>query len=1072
MAEEHEVTTPDGADETGDTGETVSNFLTRFSLERRVTVLVLFFTTLVVGLIAVLRIPLELIPRGFEGDSVRVDVPWRDAPAREVLDKLTIPLEDELSTVKGLDQIRSRSNDNGAAIFLTFKQGIDMDVAYRETRDRVERARALFPDDVDRVFLSKQDTSGVPVAVIGVAVDPSISDAYNLIQKNVVFPFKRLEGIATANIDGLEEKEILIEADRAMLEAHGLNIYQLSQQLSGDNFSQASGFVREGNKKLLLRSVARYQDVEALENRPIAENLRLADVALVKYEEPERDYSVRVNSKPAFALVLLKEGEANTVDVSRRIKETFDEMQKDPRLSGLEMALLFNQGDLIEESLSSLVSSGRVGILLAMVVLFFFLRRFRMTSIIALSIPLSLVMALIVMFFAGETLNILTLLGLVICIGLLVDNSVVVAENVHRWYHDGASKKDACIQGAGEIALAITMATLTTVIVFLPVSLVEGKAQFFLLRLSIPISVSLLASLVVALVFIPLCTYLTLSEKDLNYGSEAFRTLHLKLNAWLRKLYDWTLEPVNHGYNRILAYVLKHRVDLLIVMFVALGATGAIAKKVKFSAGDPEDSNRFEIEVSLPQGTSYADAQEFFQRVEKVLEANKEKLNLTFYMVFHRTRFGRAQGSFDQEKMPNADVKQIVKDLAAQMPQKPGVEYFFGDNENNEKIKEDIYNIVLYSDDIDQLDQTADDLERALSKVDGVIGAKRSADLPPNEMALEVERDRANQAGVDPNVIAAVVGFALRGSALPRFRDESREIPVRVRFKESDRETLDQLNTFSVPTESQGFLPISALTEARMIQTPTSIFRRDKQISRVISLELDTENVDRTRGRLRKILTDVDLPEGLSFSIPTTSNSDQEDLRNMGLAAGFSVVFIYLLMGLLFESYILPLSIICTIPMAGIGVFWVHFLTGKTLDMLGLIGMILLIGVVVNNGIVLIDYVIRLRRRGMERTEALLVGADRRFRPIAMTALTTIIGMIPLTFAKKSSMGLDYMSFGLTLIGGMTTATILTLLVVPWAYTLFDDARERFISVFTDAWMGRRTNRDPLPVKRKSEPSL
>ncbi|CAM2007600.1 efflux RND transporter permease subunit [Acanthopleuribacter pedis] len=1055
----------------GDTSERMSNFLTRFSLERRVTVLVLFFTTLVVGLIAVMRIPLELIPRGFEGDSIRVDVPWRDAPAREVLDKLTVPLEDELSTVKGLNQIRSRSNDNGAAVFLTFKQGVDMDVAYREVRDRVERARAQFPDDVERVFLSKQDTSGVPVAVIGVAVDPSISDAYNLIQKNVVFPFKRLEGIATANMDGLEEKEILIEADRGLLEAHGLNIYQLSQQLSGDNFSQASGHVREGSKKLLLRTVARYADIEELSQRPIADNLVLSDVAQIKYEQPERDYSIRVNSKPAFALVLLKEGEANTVDVSKRIASTFEEMQKDPRLSGLEMALLFNQGDLIEESLSSLVSSGRIGILLAMVVLFFFLRRFRMTSIIALSIPLSLVMALIVMFFVGETLNILTLLGLVICIGLLVDNSVVVAENVHRWYHDGASKKDACIRGAGEIALAITMATLTTVIVFLPVSLVEGKAQFFLLRLSIPISVSLLASLVVALVFIPLCTYLTLSEKDLSYGSATFKTLHLKLNAVLRGLYDRTLEPLNHGYNQVLAYFLRRRVDLLLLLVIVLGATGHVAKEVKVVAGDPEESNRFEIEISLPQGTSFVEAQAFFKRVEKVLENNEEKLNLTFYMVFHRSRYGRAQGSFDGDKMPDANVKEIVKDLAAQMPKKPGVEYYFGENENSEEIKEDIYNVVLYSDDIDQLDQTADDLERALTKVEGVIGAKRSAELPPNEMALQVDRDRANQVGVEPDVIAAVVGFALRGSALPRFRDESREIPVRVRFKESDRETLDHLNTFSVPTDTQGFLPLSALTEARMLQTPTSIFRRNKQISRVISLELDSEDVDKTRTRLRKILGDVDLPEGLSFSIPTTSSSDEEDLRNMAMAALFSVVFIYLLMGLLFESFILPLSIICTIPMASIGVYWIHFLTGKSLDMLGIIGMILLIGVVVNNGIVLIDYVIRLRGRGFDRSKALLTAADRRFRPIAMTALTTIIGMIPLTFAKQSSMGLDYMSFGMTLIGGMTTATVLTLLVVPWAYTIFDDFRERFTAVFAEAWLGRRRQPNE-PVGEGSEAAL
>ena len=741
---------PTDPNEHADTSVQLSNMLTTFSLNRRITVLVLFCTILVVGVIATLGIPLELIPRGFESDSIRVTVPWRNSPAREVLDKITIPLEDELSTVKGLDSVRSRTDANGASVNLVFKQGIDMDVAYRETRDRVERARVLFPDDADRVFLSKEDTSGVPVAVIGVAVDASLADPYNLIQKQIVFPFKRLEGIASVNVDGLEEKEILIEADREMLEAHGLNIYQLSQDLGGDNFTLASGHVREGSKKFLLRSMARYHSLEQLENRIVAENLRLKDVAKIKYEEPEKDYSVRVNSKDAYALVLLKEGEANTVDVSRRIKETFDAMKDNPRLSGVETALLFNQGDLIQESLENLLSSGRIGIGLAMIVLLFFLRRFRITGIIALSIPLSLVMALIVMFFAGETLNILTLLGLVICIGLLVDNSVVVAENIHRWYQSGMSKRDACIRGAGEIALAITMATLTTVIVFLPVSLVEGQAQFFLLRLSIPISVSLVASLLVALVFIPLSTYLTLSEKDMNYRSSLFKTVHLKLNAVLRRGYELTLSPVNHAYNRLLAFFLKHRLDMLLVLVLTLAATGAIVEKVGFTTSDEESSNRFNIDVSLPRGYSFEESRELFRSIEAVLESNKEELNLTFYFIFHRTRFGRVQGTFDRKKMPDADVKQIVKELSAQLPEKPGVKYYLGDeNESEDDSKDDVFTLVIYGDDLDQLDRTADELESVLTRVPGVLGAKKNVELPPNEMALQVDRDRAQQVGVE-----------------------------------------------------------------------------------------------------------------------------------------------------------------------------------------------------------------------------------------------------------------------------------------------------------------------------------
>lgn len=1025
-----------------DRTEELTGALTRASLQRRVTVLVLFMSIIVVGVVATVGIPLELFPRGYTGYHLRVFVPWQDAPVQEVLQKVTLPLEEELSTVRGLDNLNSFSSKGTAVCFMRFKRGTDMDVAYREVRDRVQRARLLFPADIDRVFIRKEDASGIPVAVIGMAIDPGLTDAYNLIKKQIVQRFERIDGVANVQTDGLEEKEILIEVDRQRAEASGLNLYQLSQELGTDNFTMASGNVRDAGRKLLLRSVAHYHSIEELENRPISLNVRLRDIATIRLEEPDKRYSVRVNSRPAVALVIFKEGEANTVEVSRRIEEEFARMEKDPRLSNMFMEVLFNQGRVVEESLHNLIEGGIVGAVLAAAVLFFFLRRIRLTVIITLSIPLSLLIALATMFFTGESLNILTILALVIAVGMLVDNSIVVAENIQRLHRAGWSRTDACVRGAGEIALAITMATLTTIIVFVPAALVEGEGQFFLMRLAIPISVSLLASLVVALVFIPLSVYLTLPARSAPEKPSVWRRWHERANAILRVTYDRTLGRTNHLYVRWLDFFLKRRLELMLILGVTFAVSHFLAfRKVRFVEQQEEDRTSFVFGVEASNEYSFEDLGDYFRTVEKFLESRKEEYGLKGYFIFYRQRGGSVEGWFDEKRPQKLTARQVAEKLEKEMPKKPGIRFYRGDENRAEEARgKNVFVVNLEGDDAEELEKVAAHLEPLFLGVEGVVGLRRGEEASPSEMALRIDRERAAAAGVNPEVIAGLIGYALRGNSLPKYNDAGREIPVRIRFEEADRETLAELGGFQVPTQSGGRLALSALTDSQVQNAPRGIFRRDKRTTRTLTVELAEEESGRIRDRLMALQRSLSLPEGVTFGT-TAIDSSREDVANMIFAAGLSVVFIYLLMGFLFESFILPLSIILSIPLAGIGVVWIHFLTGKDLDFLGLVGVILLIGVVVNNGIVLIDYVNRLRLEGEERISALLHAAERRFRPILMTALTTIIGMVPLTVSRPNEMGLSYKSFGLTLIGGMTTATLLTLLVVPVLYTFFDDLR-------------------------------
>jgi hydrophobic/amphiphilic exporter-1 (mainly G- bacteria), HAE1 family len=1026
----------------GDRAAWMAGGLTEFSLRRRVTVLVLFLAILVVGGVATTGIPIELFPRGYTGQNLMVFIPWQNAPTQEVLEKITIPMEEELSTVRGLDNLFSWSGMGHARVTVRFKQGTDMDIAYREVRDRVQRARLLFPEDVDRVFIRKEDASGIPVAVVGMAIDPRLTDYYHLIKREILQPLERIDGVANVRADGLEEKEIIIEVDRQRAESHGLNLYELAMGLSGDNFSMASGQVREAGRKLLLRSMATYRSIEELENRPVTPQLRLKDIARIRYEEPEKRYSVRVNSRPAVAAVVFKEGEANTVEVSRRIRQVIEGMKQNPRLSSMYMEVLFNQGEVVEESLGTLVQGGVIGGVFAMLVLFLFLRRFRLTLIITLSIPLSLLIALVVMFFSGESLNILTILGLMIGVGMLVDNSIVVAENIHRLHKDGLNRRDACVRGAGEIALAITMATLTTVVVFVPVALVEGQGQFFLMRLALPISVSLLASLVVALVFIPLSVYVTLPVQG-EENQTRFRRWHDRLNACLRRFYEQTFERLNRLYHRLLAVSLQHRLDLVLVLAAVFAVTHFVAfRQVKIVEHQEEDRTSFNLSVEVANEYSFAEVGEYFARVEELLAEKQEEYGLKGYFTFYRPRGGSIEGWFDDNRTSRLSSKEVAEAILKGLPQKPGIKVFYGREDQNEEAKgQEQFSMHLEGDDPLVLDQIAGNLRPLLLAVPGVIAIRRGEEAAPSEMALVIDRDRATASGVSPDAIAGIVGYALRGSSLPKYNDGGREIPVRLRFQESDRQSLDDLGAFRVPTASGSTVPLSSVTDPRVLATPRGVRRSNKKVTHTVTAELRKDQAREARQRLEAMQRQYELPEGVSFG---TARGPQvnEEIRNMMFAACISILFIYLLMGFLFESFILPLSIIFTIPLAGIGVIWIHFITGRDMDFLGMVGGILLIGVVVNNGIVLVDYVNRLRQGGMDRAQALLHAADRRFRPIVMTALTTVIGMIPLTLTPPSNLGLSYKSFGFTLIGGMTTATLLTLLVVPVFYTFFDDARQ------------------------------
>lgn len=1027
-----------------------SHVLVRLSLRRPVTMMMMLLSMLVLGGIALVRIPLELIPSGFSPPFLRIAAEYPDATAKDVEERITRPLEDAVATTPGIDQISATSTSGSSSITIVFKNDVDMDIAYRQVRDRITRVRSDLPDEVDKVEIRKESAEAIPVAFYSVAWDADLPDPQGVIEQALIRPLQRIEGVGLVNVWGEEKKEVRIEIDRGLAEAHGLDMVSIAQTLGTSNFTMASGTLEEDEGQYMLRSVASWDAPEEIEEIMVGQNVRLRDIATVTFDFPERTRYDRYRGRPSLVLFVVKESTANTVDVSEKIKAVALEAQKNPLLQGVTVQSIFVQGDTIRYSLQQVVDSGKQGGLLALFVLLFFLRRLRLTVIISLAIPLSLFLALPFMYFSGQTVNLVSLIGLMICIGLVVDNSVVVAENIGRYRKRGLGPYAAALQGASEVGLAITLATMTTLVVFLPAALLSsGPTQFFMVRMVTPVCVSLVASLFVALVLIPLSSATLLADDDddrerppVTGWRASLRRVDDLWKVSIGWLYDQTMGRLGRAYVKLLRLVLRRRFDVVVVSLLAMASMVVPGMAVQCNSGNEFGTRNITVSYSMPSDTTLEEANEFFTKIETRVNSMPPESKVDGAYVGFDEQSGRVQIFFQPPEPGEPDFETVAKELADSLPTPPGwrKRSQFGDADGG---RDDSFPVVIYGNDHERVQDARERLEEQLLEIEGVIGLKQFGgdDRRRNELALSIDRTMSERFGVSGQVVANTVAYAIRGTPLPRFHTDEREVDVRLRYREDDRRNVDQLLGYRVPSVSGGTVPISVLSEKEVRKGESRLTRSNKRVGALIRLELDPEQRTPAAKRVVAYLEDYELPEGLSFDADREQKSIDDMQRDLGGALLLGSIFIFLLMGFLFESVVLPLSVLPSIPLSFVGVWWFLFITGEHIDALAGIGIVLLLGVVVNNAIVLIDFVNQARRDGLSRDAAIVAAGELRFRPIMMTALTTIGGMLPLAFSAYTGEGIPYGPFGKALVGGMTTATVLTLVVVPVTYTYLDDLR-------------------------------
>lgn len=1020
------------------------SFLPKLAVTRPVTIIVSLLAIIVLGGVAYKQIPIELLPSGFSYPALGVWTPYPNANPQEVEEQIARPIEEQVRTIPGVTKVETYSSSNGCWTWMEFGNDVDMDAAYDQLRDRMERARAMLPDDLDRYYLRRFGRNDEPIIFLSISFPEGVDDPYYIVEKLIKQPIERIDGVANIETWGADEKSIQILIDQDKVKAHQINVYEVISEMRSDNFAMSSGWVYEGDKKFIVRSLARFKSLQEIAAIPINKfGLTIGDIAEVKYDVPERNWTQRVNGGQGVLMDIYKESLSNTVEMSHKLKTLLnEEILTHPKLKSADVQLLFVQGDLIEDSVNNLRDTAIWGGVFAIFILLFFLKNLRMTIIMMFAIPLSILISLIFVYFIGWTLNLIVMMGLMISVGMVVDNGIVVLENIYRMRSEGKPSRESSIWGASEVNLAIIMATLTTIAVFVPILIIKdgaGGFNFYMQRIGLPVIFSLLGSLFVALVLIPLAT---------THFSGGGMAQESKMVTRLKSI-----------YGRVLAKILNRRLDTVLAVVLILFVTfGVLGPRIQESDGMEGNISDLRLMFDLPTNLTKDDTNRFFKEVEDTVFAKAKEYNIRAVDTGFRQGFGRVRVYLQPpEKQQWYDVvykgvtnlvglgkeeplsrDEVLEDLKKRIPLKPGIKFrtsWRGSGMGDEGT----VTIMLYGDDTGKLAELAEEVERRMRTLDGVISVETDREAGEDEIKIKLDREATARNGINANQVANTLMYAVRGLNLPRFQATDREIDVRIQVQEEDRESLLQIKDMSFTNQQGRSVPLSAMATFNIEKGFGQIGRTDGKTFLAVKAQTTANDMPRISAQIDQLMADFTLPYGYDWSKGDRFRRFREQGQAMQTALMLSVVLVYLLMAILFESFILPLSIMFAIPLSIFGANLALVISQTPQDLMAGIGIIILVGVVVNNGIVLVDMINRRRREGYSRRDAILDAGKNRFRPIMMTSFTTIFGIVPMALGSGDLIGIPYAPMGRVIIGGMLTSTFLTLTVIPVFYTLFDD---------------------------------
>jgi hydrophobic/amphiphilic exporter-1 (mainly G- bacteria), HAE1 family len=1022
--------------------------LVELSLKRPVTTVMVFVSLVVVGLLAAIRLPLEFLPE-FDAPFLFVSIPYAGSTPEEVERTITRPAEEALATLPGVKQINSNSRADAAEIFIEFDWSTQVGLAAIEARERVEAIRKDLPSDLQRIFVFKFSSADQAVLSLRISSGRDLTNSYDLLERKLKRALERLPGVARVELDGVEKPEVQIELLADRVTAHGVDLAELNQRLRDSTFSASAGLVNEGEARFRVQPIGELQSLEQIRALVVNDSgLRLGDIANVQLRPARMDYARHLDMRPAIAVEIFKERGANLVAVGRAALAEVQRIGKDPEMEGIEIFFMGDQAEGVTSSLLELAEAGLIGLVLSVIVLFAFLRHWASTFLVSLAIPICFAMTLGAMYFFGLSLNILSMMGLLLGVGMVVDNAVVAVESIYQQREKWPDNPAKCaVVGVRNVTLAISAGTLCHCVVFLPN--IFGEKNFIslnLMHIAITISMSLLASWLVAVSLVPMVSA-RMKAPEMGVHQDWIMRLRVRYAAMI----DWTL---------------RHRVKTMLMMFGLMGVSIipiTMTKMDMFPAGESRD---LDLQYELNGVYQLEEMEKAVNQVESFLLANREKFEIT--MVY--SYFNERGNAFTRMVLTDADDARqssevIMEEVRKGLPKLAVGDVNFGQGRRGNTSEGLTVSIIGESNTL--LNELAPSVQEVLSRVEGVRDVKAAQARGDREIQVRVDRERALSYGFSASQVAQFISVAMRGAPLREYRHNGQEIPVWLRFEGSESQGVADLQGLRIQSPSGELIPLMSLVEVSVGETPTGIRRTNRQTGLELSLNLGKDvTTEDVRKRIEAAMNALSFPAGYRWSFGRGFDQDNEAIGQMLFNTFIALLLIYIVMAAVFESLLYPLAILTSIIFSVFGIYWLFAITGTYFSLMAWIGVLILMGVVVNNGIVMVEHINQLRQEGLSRHDALVQGSRDRLRPVLMTMATTIFGMLPLCMGNTQigGDGPPYFPMARAIVGGLIFSTIITLAVLPAFYAIFDDWRSasaRFIA--RAIGRGRRAEL-PLPT--------
>ncbi len=1032
------------------------NRLADFSVRYPVSICMAFVLLLALGIISVFKIPLVLMP-SIEGPFLNVNVRQPNSTPLQNLESITKPLEEALATIPGVQRSQSYASTGSGSVELNFDWGQDVGMVRNEVRDKVDQIRDELPPNVESIGIWNWNSEQNPILYGSFSSERDLRHSADFLDLKVKKPLERVPGVAEVQLWGVGRREVNIDLRLDDIKRYRVDVAQVFRKLDGININRSLGRVVDGEVEYSALTQGTLTSLTDIETIPVNDRgLLLRDIADIVYEAPPRSSGSRLNGNDALGFMVRKTSEANVVDTVNGVIGTIDGLRDDPTMGDIRLFLWFNQGKEITNSLSGLLNSGIVGAVLAVVVLVFFLRRLDASLIIALSIPFSIISAIGFLYFTGKSLNALTMLGLMLATGMLVDNAVVVLESIYQKLEKGMDRVVAARVGTQEVITAVIAATLTSVIIFVP--LVFGqKSEFstYLGHAGTSIIFALLCSLFISLTLIPL-TMAKFLRVDVKSRPRWYAWMARRMRVFSRRPETASIaqrdavrvssenerrsNPIIDGYVWLVSWPLAHRTlsGLILAPAMIAGSSWLLMNKVPNMTPEALSIRDVQVRYKFTENFHYAKiVTDYVIPVEEVLMQNRERWKIKDIRTEYDNNRASTRIFFDSERITHDELQGLRDEIEEELPEIPGSEITLGSQRGEDRTG---FSANLFGDDPETLERLALEVKEKLLARPGFSRVSPRVDNAEEEVQIRLRRELARQYGVSPQSVSEALGIVLQGRQIRGFRTPEGEVDVLVQLRQEDREDLDDLKSMTVGAGADGEpILLTQVADLRIEKVPGRIRREGRRTSLSLWAEYKGGQRDVGKAAMTEVMNLLDYPPGYGWSYSFWTNQFDNDRQDFWWDIGLALFMVYFVMASLFESLSHPFAIMVSLPFALVGVAVFLYLTNTPFNMMAWIGSMVLIGIVVNNGIVLIDHINNLRRKGMARPDAIREGCRERFRPIVMTATTTIVGLVPLAWGDSGMVGMKYFPLARTVMGGLLASTILTLIVLPTYYTLFDD---------------------------------